>query len=269
MGNTIKMDLYRMLTSKTFKINLLIVTIVTLLSKPLLKLVYNLTAKLAENLSENAEGTTSAVEAYPSSVDLSELIASPFGFYILTIFVLMSVIAFAYADIANGFIKNYAGQLANKGYSIISKFVVIVIHNFIFMACALIGGILGEFMTRTVTFDADVPTAVGVFFLKLLLMQALCTILLFFTAGIRQRTMATVFGVFLGSGMLGLAYFGLNMAIAKVFVNSDINVMDYAPDKLLEQGINIATINALVVSAVIKFIFLPLTVKIFNAKDVR
>ena len=268
MGNTIRMDLYRLFISKTFKINLIIVAMITLISKPLLKFVFNITAQLAENVEKTTRGAPPLPE-FPASVNLSELIATPFGYYFLTIFCLMSVITFAYADIANGYVKNYAGQLVQRGLSVVSKFVVILIHNFIFMFSSLLASVIGEIVTRKIALDSDIPQSIGTFFLKLMLLQALCTIILFFATGIRHKNMATIFGVFLGSGMLGLAYFGLNMAIGKIFVRASIDVTEYAPDELLRSGANIAAANALIVSSVIIVVFLPLTIRIFETKDIK
>ena len=118
-------------------------------------------------------------------------------------------------------------------------------------------------------FDSDIPEGILTFFLKLLLMQSLCSILLFFTVGIKQKTAATVVGVVLGSGMLGLAYIGLNTAVHKIFNVESFNLNDYAPDSLLESSGKLVAINALVVSVVIIAIFLPLTVKIFSKSDVK
>ena len=92
---------------------------------------------------------------------------------------------------------------------------------------------------------------------------------MFFTVGIKQKTIATVAGVVLGSGMLGLAYMGLNSVIEKVFKLESFNINDYAPDSLLVSGGNLAAANALIVSVVIIAVFLSLTVRIFNKSDVK
>ena len=267
MRNIIRMDYYRLVHSKSFKINMLLVFFISLMSKPITMWMFKLMNNIAEQLSE--EGNEIEVIAYPDTVMLSSLLCDPFGYTILIVLCLICMIGFAYADIANGYIKNYAGQLTKKGNSIISKFTVIGILNMFFMIAALAGSVIGELLVRKIECDPGVPQAVGTFFLKFLLLQSLCTILLFFTAGIKQKTIATVAGVVLGSGMLGLAYMGLNSVIEKVFKLESFNINDYAPDSLLVSGGNLAAANALLVSVVIIAVFLPLTVRIFNKSDVK
>ena len=270
MGNLIKMDLYRMLTGRAFKANLIIVTLLSLLVSPIGKAIANAANAIVDEMAkqgEPIEGLDSML--FPTTVNLSDLFISPFGFNILIICVLISVISFGYADIANGFIKNIAGQLPHKGYTVISKFIVICFHNFIFMVCGLIGNLIGEAITRQIIVDDGVPAAVGTFFLKLLLLQSLCAVLLFFTTGVKLKTFATILGVAFSTGMLGAAYLGINNVISRVFDTDSIDVSEYAPDQLLTQSGNIAIFNALIVSIVISTIFLVLTYTTFNKKDVK
>ena len=269
MHNIINMDFYRLVTSKSFKISTTLVFIISLLSKLINKGLYELLGRLSEQISENGGAEVEPLAAYPASVNFSSLLCSPFGYTVLIVLCLICMIGFAYSDIANGYIKNFAGQMSAKGNTVISKFIVTAFLNLFYMTAALAGSTIGEAVVRTVDLDADVPQGILTFFLKFLLLQALCTILLFFTAGIRQKTLATVAGVVLGSGMLGLAYMGLNAMIGKVFKTDSFNINDYAPDSLLTSGGNVAVFNALIVSAVIIAIFLPLTVRIFNRSDVK
>ena len=269
MRNIIRMDFYRLVHSKSFKINMFLVFIISLLSKPINMWIFNLVGQLVVQVDQDGTPIPTEKTVYPASVMLSTLLCEPFGYTILIIFCLICMIGFAYADIAGGYIKNYAGQLPKKGDSIISKFTVIGILNIFFMTGALVGSIIGELLVRKIECDPGVPQAVGTFFLKLMPLQSLCTILLFLAVGIRKKTFATVAGVALGSGMLAIAYMGLNSIVGKVFKLEEFDLNDYAPDSLLTTGGNIAGANALIVSVVIIAIFLPLTVKIFNRSDVK
>lgn len=271
MDNIIKMDFYRLVTSKSFKVSLLIVAFLSFISKLITKGIYDLVSSLSETVAGDPEleGSIPALAPYPDTVELSGMLCSPFGYTILIVLCLIIAVGFAYSDIANGFIKNIAGQLPSKGYTVISKFVVISILNGFYMISALISSVLGEAVIRKVVIDSAVPQGICTFFLKYLLLQALCTIILFFAAGIKQKTAATVVGVVLGSGLLGLAYMGLNMLVNTVFKTDSFNVNEYAPDSLLISGGNITALNALIVSGVIIAVFLPLTVKIFNKTDVK
>ena len=272
MRNIIRMDFYRLISSRSFKVSMFLVFIISLLSKPIYKFIITFLNNITQQVAENGDSSINVAEAtinYPATVDFSTILCSPFGYTLLIVLCLICAIGFAYADIANGYIKNYAGQLSNKGYTVISKFTVIGFLNLFYLVAALIGSTVGEMLVRKVVFDSDIPEGILTFFLKLLLMQSLCAILLFFTVGIKQKTAATVAGVVLGSGMLGLAYIGLNTAVHKIFNVDSFNVNDYAPDSLLESSGKLVAVNALVVSVVIIAIFLPLTVKIFSKSDVK
>ena len=53
-----------------------------------------------------------------------------------------------YMDLANGYVKNIAGQVPSHGYLAVSKMIVIAIHNLIFMVVGLIGSLIGYGVMR-------------------------------------------------------------------------------------------------------------------------
>lgn len=269
MANLIKMDLYRMLHSKVFMINLIIVTLISIASSPLMKALTNLAIQLAEKTQAESGEAASEITAYPASFTLSSLLISPFVLGLLVILTLISVVSFSYSDISGGFIKNYAGQLGKRSDSIISKFWVILIHNGIFMVCAFAGNVIGTAMTAKITIDDGILNGIETFLLKLLLLQSLATVLLLLTAGLRQKTLASIAGVVFGSGLMSLAYFGIESTIEKIFNIHEFNISDYAPDQLLGRSENLNAMNALIVSAAVIGLFLTITIKTFNKNDIK
>lgn len=251
MGNLIKMDWYRLRTSMFFIISTLVA------------FVLNLTASIAIPLLERAFSPQTA----NAPVALSKIITNPDNFPFILVFMLISLVSFSYSDIANGYIKNIAGQLPNKGYTVISKFIVIALHNFIFVCLVLASGLIGTFITKKVVVDENLFTGILVFFIKWLLTMALTAILLFVSTGLKNKTIASVLGVLLGSGALSLVYMGLNSLF-----QGNIDVNEFTPDSLfgsLSASSLSLVLNAVIVSAVCIAIFLPLTVKVFKNRDVK
>lgn len=251
MGNLVKMDWYRLRTSVYFIINTAVA------------FALNLAAAIALPLLQRYLSPDTA----KSSVNLSELFGKTDVFPFIFIFMLISLVSFSYSDISHGYIKNIAGQLPNKGYTVISKFIVIAVHNFIFMLLFLVSCLLGSFITQKVVFDEHILEGGVVFLVRWLLTMALASILLFITTGLKSKTFASVLGVLLGSGTLSLVYLGIN----NIF-KSKVDVNKYAPDSLLE-SVNTSSftlvLNAVIVSIICIAIFLPITVRVFNKRDVK
>lgn len=259
MANLIKMDLYRLVRSKLFWI---LNGVVVLLSAAFTVLTF-----VVSNIFKNAAGVT-----YSEEVEFSSLLSSPIE-QIFLILVMISAVSFMYADIANGYIKNIAGQLTNKGNTVISKFIVIGIHNFAFMFLGLLGNTLSELCVRKVVFDSMIAYGLAAFVIKWLLLMSISSIVLFFSTGLKNKTVASVTGVLFSSGLLALVYMGLNAGIANIFKTDNFDINSYMPDQLfgstMATTLNVTAFNAIVVSLVVSAVFLFFTVKIFNSSDVK
>lgn len=262
MGNLIKMDFYRLRNSKTFWISnivLFLIVSVLILFEPLM-------FKLLEKFS--ASGIK-----YTGEASLSDMLVNPISSMLLVI-VFISIVSFTYADIANGYIKNIAGQVSQKGYTVISKFIVLGIHNFIFLCVGVFSQALPRLIVGSITIDDRLGAGIATFFIKWLLLMAISSILLFVSTGIRSKTFASVIGVILATGALSLVYLGLNNVIHLFFKTSNFDMNQYDPSVLIQSGAeglvasNAAVFNALIVSVVVIAIFLPLTVFVFNKRDV-
>ncbi len=262
MGNVIKMELYRLSRSASFYVNLLLVFVLSFAIAPVGQLMKKLLLAIG---SSEAAGTVSV-----TTTNFWSLVSVPLYYSLLLVFIMISMIHFAYADLANGYIKNIAGQLPKKGYTVIAKFVVIGIANFCFLLAGLLGQTIGECIVHKLVFASDrIGSSIATFFVRWLLLQAILSIVLFITAGLHAKTLATVFGVIVSTGVLATGYFGLDFAIGKLInVSSDFSVANYAPDRMLTAE-QFTISNALIVSVVIICIFVPLTVTAFNKHDVK
>lgn len=261
MGNLIKMDFYRMFRSKAFIISNIVIFGINIIGKLLELLLFNLAKGLVDE-SEQAEMVFDYTE------NLSSVFINPLWLSMMIIVILISAVTFSYADIANGFIKNIAGQVNQKGHTVISKFLVLCVHNLVFLCVGVIGKVVSQFIIGgNFKIDtADMPIAIATFLCKWLLLQALCAIILFVSTGLKNKTLASVVGVILGSGSLMILHMMIDSQVEQ-FIK--INPSEYDPSALIQGGASFMFANAIGVSLVVIAVFLPLTVTIFNKSDVK
>ena len=250
MGNLIRMDLYRMNRAKSFRVCLILSFVIALAATPLEKLLYSLGNLLqAEN-----------VGAFPETADLCGMIASPAS--VITVMLsLLSIVCFFHADMEGGYIKNIAGQMPRKGFTILSRFIASVPHSLAFMLAGLAGSIIG-----TLPLQRIVVEGAGLFLLKLLLLTSVCSILLLVTASFRNKSLGMILAVLMGLGMMSLIYMGIDAGLHELI--KDVSITPYMPDQLLKEA-SPALIRSILVSAVTIGIFLPVSIRVFDKKDVK
>lgn len=260
MINLIKMDLRRMLRSTLLKVFLIIVASLNIFAGIIVPVITN---TLPSSFSDKMG---------VQSVKLSSLITDPFSISLLIIMMFMSIVSFSYADFANGYVKNLAGQVKSRSGLIYSKFVVIGIHNCIFLAAGvvsrIIGALIGSAAGATLEADNMIPSALVTLLIKWMLSMGISAILLFVTTGIRSKTFASIIGVIIGTGALGLVYLGLDTALYNIFHINNFSISDYMPDQLI-LGSNIIVLNAIIVAVVCSVVFLLLTVNTFKKRDIK
>lgn len=167
MGNLIKMDFYRMFRSKAFIISNIVIFGLNIIGKLIELVMFNLAKGLVEE-SEQAE------MVYNYTENLSSIFINPLWLSMMIIVILISAVTFSYADIANGFIKNIAGQVNHKGHTVISKFLVLCVHNLVFLCVGVLGKVVSQFIIGgSFNIDtAEMPIAIATFLCKWLLLQA-------------------------------------------------------------------------------------------------
>lgn len=220
-------------------------------------------------------GVPIIMKAFGASVSttmLSEAIGTPFSFGLLMIPMFISAIGFLYADFAGGYIKNFAGQAGSRGQIVASKFIVLGIHNLIFFILGSLSSVLGVAMAGTLVIDGNIFAGVGTLLLKWLLSMAICSILMFFAVGIKNKTLATIIGVIFATGALNLAYMGISTGVTYLFKIEDFALGDYLPDALMgsvNAGANTLVINAVLVGLIFTVAFVTLTYFTFKKRDIK
>ena len=256
MGNLIRMDLYRMYRAKSFRVCLILAFVFAFASTPVGWLLFSLGKMLApEEIGE-----------FPAASDLCGMITNPASSLIIML-ALLSVVSFFFADMECGYIKNIAGQMPRKGFSILSRFIAAIPHNLVFMLAGLAGNLIGTLIFQKIVVEGSLLESIGTFLLKLLLLQSLSAILLLFTSSLRNKSLGMIFAVLLGLPLMALIYIGINAGLKQIF-GGTVDISPYMPDQVLKENTPDA-VRAILVSVVTIGLFLPLSVRIFDKKDVQ
>ena len=256
MVKLFRMDLYRMVRAKAFYICLGLTFLLALGSEPAGKLLF----MLANTLSSEFH------EVFPEEQNLSVILGNPFPLMGMML-VMLSLCFFYYADVENGYIKNIAGQMPMKGFTILSKFLVTAVHNLIFIAAGIVGQLLGTLIVQRVVMDSNVLDSIRVLILKLLLLQSLCAVLLLVVSTFRNKSFGMILAVLFGLGLTPLIYIGINEVLKPLF-GKDVDISKYMPDTVMRDN-PLGTVKAILVSLVTGGIFLPLAIRIFDRRDVK
>ena len=255
MGNLIRMDLYRMRKAKSFLVYVILAAAFAVALTPL----YELLALLGRLL-------TNEVSLSSKTAKLSDIIANPFP-VMNAMLTLLSASAFFYADMENGYIKNIAGQMPRKGYTVLSKFIAAIAHNLLFMIVGVAFNLIGTLPFKRIEMG-NLAESISVFGLKFLLAQSLCAVLLLTSSSLRSKSLSSVLAVLMGTGMMWLVYIGIDAGISQVIKDYDIVLGNYMPDQLLNAD-SPKAIRAILSSLITGGVFLPLAVRIFDKRDVK
>lgn len=256
MANLLRMDLYRMRKAKSFWICLGIAFALALLQTP-----------LAWGLSMVGRMLSAEALPFPTTEQMSGILRDPF-LMLNGMLCLLSACSFFYADMENGYIKNIAGQMPRRGFTVLSKYLAILPHNLLFMVAGIIGNLIGTVLFQQILLDGDILDAAVSFLMKVLLMQSICTILLLVTASFQNKSLGTVIAVLMGLGLMSLVYMMIDTGLDQLFQNKGFSVSDYMPDQLLGQ-LKPPVLDSILVSLATTALFLPLSVHVFDRRDVK
>ena len=180
---------------------------------------------------------------------------------------MFSACYFFYADLEHGYIKNIAGQMPKKGYSILSRYLALIPHNLIFIVTGIIGNLIGNLLIVRVVVDQDVMKMTGSLLVRFLLLQGLCAILLLVVSALHSKTFGMVLSVVFGGEMMKLIYTSIDLAIRLGFKKT-VEIEKIMPDQLMwEQAPEL--IPALPVAAATIIVFLVLAIRIFDRRDIK
>jgi len=257
MSDLIRMDLYRMRKGKSFLVTLILAAVTAVLVTPV---SWGLT------MLGQAFSADSALK-FPESSQLADILAGPLPF-LNAMLAMLAACSFFYADLESGYIKNIAGQMPKKGFSVLSRYIAVAAQNLAFLAVGVAGVLLGTILLQRIDTSADILHGIQVFVLKFLLLQACCAILLLVVTSFRNKSLGSVLAVLLGTGLLSLVYMGIDAGLNQIFKLGSFSIGNYMPDQLLGAA-NPDVLRAVLVSAVTIAIFLPLSIRVFDRRDVK
>lgn len=257
MVNLLRMDLYRMRKATSFWVCLGIALVVAIGQMPFAWLL----TLLARTFSSEAAGL-------PASVTLSSLIRAPFPLFNGMV-AMISACSFFYADEENGYIKNIAGQMPRRGFTVLSKFLAMIPHTLLYMAIGVGGNLIGTLFFARVQMGGDEAHALLIFLSKFLLMMSLNAILVTVVTSMRSKSLGSVLCVLLGTGLMFMIYGAINGGINEIFREAHFDLSEFMPDQLLQAADRYSFLRCFASAAVTTGIFLPLGIRIFDRRDVK
>lgn len=273
MRNLIKMDFYRLFHSKALKVCIIVSVIVSFVGMLLnLGILEIIKLGTVDDPSSAADmEILFPIVAWLGGVDFADVVISGTGTFSLFI-ACMVASNFVGAEQSCGYVKNIAGQLSNRGLTIVSKFIitcfiqllVLVIYTIVCSICA--GIFFGSYIT-----GYSIVGLVQALVLRFLLFCAIDAILLFFCTLAKSHAIAMVIGAIFGIGVTTLVYMGINALLD--FLKITVNVAHIMPDGIngLIRVANVGDIavRAIVVAVVFIVAFVGGSVWIFRKRDVR
>ncbi len=259
MINLIKMDLYKMRKLKSFYVMLILTALFSFAQTPMLRLLMSLSSLL--------EIEDSSFSLFPKTCDLSSIIGQPYP-VVAASFALLSVCYFFYADMENGYIKNIAGQVPKRGYTMSSRYLASIFHNLTFVVVGIVANLIGTMIFQKIIVDAGMKDAVIACLLKFLLMQSIYAILVLVVSVMKSKSFGTTLAVIMGTGMMELIYTAISSGVTALLKLKSFDLAKYMPDALMNKA-QPPVIRSLIVACVTIVLFMALSRNIFDRRDVK
>ena len=273
MWNLIKMDFYRLFSSKTIKIGAAIAFLVCagymFISLGILSIA-ELAAK-QDPLAVEGFGLFLAQIGWMNGVDFSEIVFG--GTAVFSLFIGCMITAnFIGSEQSCGYTKNFAGQLSDKGYMAISKFVVtsfvqamiLVIYAVVSAAFAMI--LFGKYIN-----GYDIDALLAALGLRLMLHLAMNAIVMFICTFTKSHAIAMVAGCIFGMGVTKVVYTAAEVFLSMLKISFPIS--GYMPDgingQLALDTVGELSVKAIAVSVIFIAVFLASNYLIVRRRDVK
>lgn len=273
MLNLIKMDFYRLFKTKAWKIGIIVGAIfafcASLINFGIVELI-NIVSKEDPGVAMSI-GMFLTVASWASGVNFAEIVLTGTGMLSLFVSCMMAA-SFIGDEQSCGYVKNIAGQVPNRGYLLISKFVTTCFIHLTVLAiytvvCSIFAGI---FFNKYITGYA-IGTMLAGISLRFILFCAINAVVLFFCTLTKSHSISMVIGAIFGTGISSLGYkvITLILSVAKISVNMETITPDGINGLINASSIGGIALRAFMVSAVFIAAFLTGAVLLFNKRDVK
>ena len=273
MWNLIKMDFYRLFTGKTMKVGAIMASLVSvgymLMSLGLVELCQYANATDPEAAMGVALIIPQAGWVY--GINFADIVLSGTGAFSLFIGCMISA-NFIGSEQSCGYTKNFAGQLPDKGYMAISKFIVTSVAQFVILFIySAVSSVFAEILFGKYISGYNISGLIGAICLRLLLYVAINAIIIFLCTLTKSHSIAMVAGCIFGIGVTKFAYLAIGVVLGILKINFPIS--DYMPDGINSQltidTVGSLTIKAIAVSIVFIAVFLGANYYVQRKRDVR
>ena len=273
MLKLIKMDFYRLFSSKTIGVGAFIACLVSigymLISCGIVSLVNY--AVQTDPAASMGISLFLSQASWIEGVNFSEIVFSGTGVFSLFIGCMITA-NFIGSEQSCGYTKNFAGQLPNKGYMAISKFVVTSIAQIMVLAIYTIASsVLAMLLFGQYINGYDINTLLAALGLRLMLYLAINSIIIFVCTLTKSHAIAMVVGCIFGIGVTKFVYLAADVILGALKINFSIGnlVPDGISSQLAIDTVESLAVKAIAVSVVFIVGFLMANYIIVRKRDVR
>ena len=273
MLKLIKTDLYRLFTSNAVIIGAIFSAVVCL-GYMLLSLGIVELARLAESEDPTiVEGLSFFLSqaAWIGGVDFAHVVLEASSVFSLFIGCMITA-NFIGSEQSAGYMKNYAGQLTNKGYIAISKFVsTSAAQVMILLIYTIVSGAFTMILFSGYITGYGVGTLFGALGIRLMLHLAINAIIIFVCMLTKSHAIAMVFGSIFGIGITKIAYMAISSLLSMMKI--DFAISDYMPDGINSQlafdTVSDLAVKGVLVSVAFVAVFVTLNFILIRKRDVK
>ncbi len=258
MRDLFRMDMYRMRKSRGFRV-MLILAFALALVMPLLRRAF---IWLVEITGDDPTPIDMLIGANPN---LSWIIGNPFS-SINALLMFLSAFVFFGADTSRGYIKNTIGLVPGRDRTILTRFLVIAVHNALFMAAGVIGCLIGTMVFKHIVFDGEILQGILTFLTKYVLGLALTTLIMWLTLGRKSKGLGIVTAVLTGSRMLMAVYMLISMGVNLLVKKGNFDLHEWIPDQLIYSA-NPQQPSTILIAVGMLGLFLWLSIRSFRKRD--
>ncbi|MBP3609382.1 MAG: hypothetical protein J6J42_03480 [Lachnospiraceae bacterium] len=287
MFNLIKMDLYRMVHSVSFKVMMVVVIAVAFFTigmtsydvaytrEQLEKGVVQMEETAAEDdkiVIEMGISVTSN-DSWVDEVPFSELVNENMKSNLLLLLCAIFVPLFVHAEYKNGYIKNIAGQLSNRGMLVVSKLVAVAVQILIlFVGYIVWAAVAGMVFFKDTLVTGNFMDLLGGSALHYLLCLAVGYVVLMLTLVTRSSALPLTFGVLCSTGFTALLYSGINMVVSVISGKDTFDIGLYTPEMnvghITFDMTNGTLMRVLIVGCVYAVLAAVIAVRVMKKRDV-
>lgn len=278
MIKLIKMDMRRLLHSKSFIVVLILSAVISMLTlSAILGFAKLYLAMSSVGIYEmSAEEYTVVREVFhldwvEEGAEIGELIY--IGLDISLFFSCILTAIFVTAEHESGYIKNIAGQIPNSGMLAISKLCPMAVYNFCIITVFCLAASLAGLIFVPHISGGNIPMLMEVLLTKFLLYIAVDTIILFVCTTSKNKAFSIGVSVVSGLGVTEALYGTVNLFFSRIFGGIGISIAKFFPDGINKQvslASNTSTIiQALAVAVIYIVVFSYLSNLAMKKLDIR